>query len=274
MLAIQWNVNPELFNIGPFHIRYYGLMFILAFATGAFIFAFILKREKLPLSILIRLLNIVFLSTFIGARIGDCFFYYPEYYLQHQLQIFFPFSDGKFTGFTGLSSHGAAIGLLAGLYLFSRSAKLSYLWLLDRIVIVIALGGFFIRIGNLMNSEICGLPTNLPWGFVFLRNNEYIARHPAQLYEAFAYLSIFIFLGYCYVKKHAKLVQGLLLGMFLILTFTARFLIEYLKAPQIIGDETLFLSIGQKLSLPFIFAGAFILMGIIMRIDIKHNKYG
>lgn len=268
-LAIQWNVNPDAFVAGPFHVRYYGLMFIAAFAAGAYVFWRIIKYEGLRKSLLIHLLNVVFLSTFIGARLGDCLFYYPEYYLQHPWEIIFPFANGKFIGFTGLSSHGAAIGLLIGLYIFARSTKLSYIWLLDRMVIVIALAGFFIRIGNLMNSEIYGTVTTLPWGFVFVRNGEVLPRHPVQIYEALSYLFVFILLISIYKKKQGKITSGMFLGLFLVLAFTLRFLIEYLKAPLTSGEGDMALHIGQLLSLPFIFAGALILMVAVMRSDVK-----
>ncbi|MDR1054806.1 MAG: prolipoprotein diacylglyceryl transferase [Prevotellaceae bacterium] len=274
--TVQWNINPDAFLLDPFHIRYYGLMFIAAFAAGTYIFWRIIKHEGLPKSLLIRLLNVVFLSTIVGARVGDCLFYFPEYYLKHPWQIFFPFVDGKFIGFQGLSSHGAAIGLLAGLYLFSRSIKLSYMWLLDRMVIAIALAGFFIRIGNLMNSEIYGTVTSLPWGFIFVQKGEALPRHPTQIYEALAYLSIFFLLLYLlhlYLKWSKKLPSGILLGLFLVLTFTFRFFIEYIKAPQVASEDDMILHIGQALSLPFIFTGAVILMTAVMRSDLKtHPK--
>ena len=268
-LAIQWDVNPDAFVLGPFHVRFYGLMFLSAFSIGTYIFWHIIKHEGLSPSLLIQLLNVVFLSTFIGARIGDCLFYNSEYYLAHPIEILFPFSNGKFSGFQGLSSHGAAIGLLAGLFLFSRSINLSYIWLLDRIVIVIALAGFFIRIGNLMNSEIYGRVTNLPWGFIFVNKGEILPRHPTQLYEALAYLSVFFILGVLYLKKSNKLHAGVLLSLFLLLTFTFRFLIEYIKEPLVPIDTNTTLNIGQILSLPFIFIGAFVLMVAVMRGDIK-----
>ena len=264
-LYINWNVNPDAFTIGPFHIRYYGLMFIAAFAIGTYLFWLIIKRENKPKILAMQLLNVVFLSVFIGARLGDCLFYYPEYYLKHPWQIFFPFANGEFIGYQGLSSHGGAIGLLIGLYIFSRSTKTPYLWILDRLVIVVAMAGFFIRIGNLMNSEIYGTITDIPWAFIFIQKDETLPRHPTQIYEALAYLLIFFTLGWLYLKKIEKLVPGMLLSLFLLLTFSARFFIEYLKAPLTARENDLVLNTGQLLSLPFIFTGAFMLLTLVMR---------
>lgn len=270
LLAIQWSVDPDAFVLGPFHIRYYGLMFIIAFALGFYVFWQITRREREGI-LYIHLLNIVFLSSFIGARLGDCLFYYPDYYLKNPVEIFLPFANGKFAGFQGLSSHGAAFGLLIGIYIFARNAKLSYFWLLDRMVIVVALAGFFIRLGNLMNSEIYGTPTNLPWGVVFTQKGETVPRHPAQVYEALANLSVFFCLLWTYLKYKTKLITGILLGLFLTLVFTARFFIEYVKISQPTSDFNLGLNIGQILSLPFIFLGALIIMVVVMRGDLKRN---
>jgi prolipoprotein diacylglyceryl transferase len=159
----------------------------------------------------------------------------------------------------GLASHGAAIGILFAIYLFARKVNKSYLWVIDRIVIVVALAGFFIRTGNLMNSEIYGIETSLPWGFIFERWGETVPKHPTQIYEGLSYLLIFILIYKIYLKHKSKLKHGLVFGLFLILLFTVRFLIEFIKEPQVGFEANMVLNMGQILSIPFVILGIFIL---------------
>jgi prolipoprotein diacylglyceryl transferase len=235
-------------------------MFCLSFAFGIIIFKKMIKREKKPLVLWDNVFIPVILGTFLGARLGHCLFYHPDYFIPHFWEIFIPFENGKFVGFAGVASHGAAIGILLGLYYYSRKNKVPYLWILDRIVITIALAGFFIRIGNLMNSEIYGYETNLPWGFVFSQRREIVPKHPTQIYEALCYLLIFIFLYFIYLKKRPPFRNGVIFSFFLILLFGARFCIEFLKEVQADFEEKLLLDMGQWLSIPLIVTGFVLLI--------------
>jgi prolipoprotein diacylglyceryl transferase len=183
-----------------------------------------------------------------GARLGHCLFYEPGYYLSHPGEILKIWHGG-------LASHGAAIGILLAIWFFVRKEKKDYTWAIDRIAIVVALAGFFIRMGNLMNSEIYGVETTLPWGFVFLRNGETAPKHPTQIYEALAYLLIFILLFRIYWKKKGEHIQGTLISLAMILIFVARFFIEFLKEDQVEFEQGMTLNMGQILSIPVIIAG-------------------
>jgi prolipoprotein diacylglyceryl transferase len=192
------------------------------------------------------------ISTVVGARLGHCFFYDPVYYLSHPLEILMVWKGG-------LASHGAAIGIIFGLWLFSkRRKKIGWLWVLDRIVIVVALAGVFIRTGNFMNSEIIGKASDLPWAVVF-EHVDKIPRHPAQLYEALCYLAIFLYLFFRYKKYKSAMPEGQLLGFFLTSVFSSRFLLEFLKKEQESFETSLPLDMGQFLSIPFIILGIYFL---------------
>ncbi|HRY99037.1 MAG TPA: prolipoprotein diacylglyceryl transferase [Bacteroidales bacterium] len=249
---ITWNVDPEIFRIGNLAVRYYGLLFALGFYLGYLIMARIFRIEKVPQARLDQLALLMIAATIIGARLGHCLFYEPEYYLSRPLEMFMVWKGG-------LASHGAAIGILLALWWFTKKSGKSFLWILDRIVITVALAGSFIRLGNLMNSEIYGEPTSLPWGFLFLRNFEELPRHPTQIYESLAYLLIFVFLYLTYEKKRTSLKEGFNFGWFLVLLFTTRFLVEFIKNPQVGFEEGMALNMGQLLSIPFILMGAWIL---------------
>ncbi len=264
-LYINWNVNPEIFDIG-ISVRYYGLLFALAFIFGYKIEEKIFKSEGLPMSWLDKLWIYVAIATIVGARLGHCIFYDWTYYSAHPLEMILPVRftpEFKFTGYQGLASHGAAIGIIAGLWYYSKKvSKKSIFWILDRAVIPIALAGFFIRMGNLMNSEIVGLPTELPWGFRFVNSgldHPELPRHPAQLYEALCYLVSFFVLMYLYWKTSVKKRMGFIFGSFLILIFTARFVIEFVKEVQEPWETDMVLDMGQILSIPFILVGIFML---------------
>ena len=264
---ISWEVDPEIFNLGGFSLRYYGLLFVLAFICGYKIEEKIFRAEGLSMEWLDKLWIYVAVATVVGARLGHCLFYDWAYFSQHPLEMILPFRfqpEFKFTGFQGLASHGAAIGIIAGLWYYSKKvSKKSIFWILDRAVIPIALAGVFIRLGNLMNSEIVGEVTTLPWGFRFVNayslEDPLAPRHPAQLYEAFCYLVSFVVLMYLYWRTNVKERQGFIFGMFLILIFTARFLIEFVKENQVDFEEAMTLNMGQWLSIPFVLAGCFML---------------
>ncbi len=249
---ITWNVDPEIFSIGPLSVRYYGLFFALAFVLGYYIFTKIFKIEKITVEVLDRLTIYMVVGTVLGARLGHVFFYQPDYYLSNPLEILAIWHGG-------LASHGAAIGILIALYLFTRKEKKPFIWILDRIVIAVALAGFFIRMGNLMNSEIYGIQTELPWGFIFVRNNEMVPKHPTQIYEALSYLLIFIVLFRIYFSNKKNIKPGINFSLFLILVFTARFLIEFIKEVQVPFEQRMALNMGQILSLPFIIFGVILL---------------
>lgn len=249
---IRWDVSPEIFSIGPVIIRWYGFLFALAFVVGFQIMFYIYKKEKQPVDELNDLIWYMIIGTVIGARLGHCLFYSPEYYLSHPLKILMIWEGG-------LASHGAAIGILTAVYLYTKkNQKRTFLYLMDRLVITAALGGMFIRLGNLFNSEIIGKPADVPWAFVFTSVDD-IPRHPAQLYEAIACLIIFLMISFVYLKTKGKFNDGLIFGIFLILLFGFRFFIEYFKENQSDFEQGMILNMGQILSIPLILAGAVIL---------------
>lgn len=254
-----WDVHPTLFTIGPVEVRYYGLMWALGFIISAYIISNIMKREGYPEKTFDSFFWYALLSTVIGSRLGHCLFYAPGYYLTHPIEILYIHQGG-------MASHGAAVGLLVGLWLFSRKNKIPYIWSLDRIGILVAISGALVRIGNFMNSEIFGRPTSLPWGVEFVLSNEWntlykgLPCHPTQLYEALAYLIIFVvFLWLYYRKNLAQRRPGAMFGIFLIALFGIRFLIEFIKNPQEDFEVGMILNMGQLLSMPFIVAGCVLL---------------
>lgn len=256
---IPWNVDPEIFRIGNFAVRWYGLLFASGFVIGYYILRKIFKNEGLGDTTLDRLTVYVAVGTIIGARLGHCLFYEPEFYLANPIQILYVWKGG-------LASHGAAIGILLMLWLFVRKEKKPFIWAIDRVVIVVALAGALIRLGNLMNSEIYGIETNLPWGFVFLRNGESVPKHPTQIYESLAYLLTFVILLRVYWKNKGKQKPGLLFGLFLILVFGFRFLVEYIKNDQVTFEAGMNFNMGQLLSIPFILAGIALLVWAFRKI--------
>jgi len=251
--AINWDMNPEIFRLGNFAVRWYGLLFASGFFFGYLIFMRFFKKEGLSIDLLDKLTIYMALGTVIGARLGHCLFYEPDYYLSNPIEILKIWRGG-------LASHGAAIGILVALWLFVRKYKKSFIWILDRIVVVVALAGVFIRLGNLMNSEIYGLETALPWGFVFIRNLEIVPKHPTQIYEALTYFLVFGLLIWLYFKSDGKPRTGLLFSLFLILVFGMRFLIEFIKEDQVNFEAGMSLNMGQWLSIPFTLLGAGILV--------------
>lgn len=246
---ITWDVSPLIFKLGGLQVRWYGLFFALAFYLGYIILdKQVFRREGLKIDLLDKLATYVVIGTIVGARLGHVFFYEPQSYLQDPISILKIWEGG-------LASHGAAIGILLALILFVRKSGKTYLWTLDRVVIVVALGGFFIRMGNLMNSEIYGHFTSLPWGFIFVRDGQADPRHPTQIYEALSYLLLFFALMAYYRKNFKTMKEGTIFGIFLIVLFGVRFLIEFVKEPQVAFEQTMALNMGQWLSIPFILTG-------------------
>lgn len=256
---IHWNVDPVMIHIGSFSIRYYSFGFLFAFLFSYIVLSRIFKREKVDIRLLDTLTVWVFVAVLVGARLGHCIFYQPDYFLtsDHWLEIILPFNmqTGEFTGYEGLASHGAAIAILLTIWYYCRKFKVNAWWLLDRLVMVVALSGFFIRLGNLFNSEIYGVETSLPWGFIFERNHETVPKHPTQLYESFSYLLIFLGCIWAYRRRKGELHNGRLFAWWLIALWGVRFLIEFIKEEQEAFEKDMILDMGQWLSIPFILAG-------------------
>jgi len=256
--AIVWSPSEGL-ELGFFTLHYYSLMFLIAFGLGWYIMKSIYVKEGIPIEKLDPLFVYTVLATLIGARLGHVLFYDWAYFQHHLLEIVLPVRfepEFEFTGFRGLASHGAAIGIIIAMYLYrKRVLDKPVLWILDRIVIPVACGGIFVRIGNFMNSEIIGKPTNSDYGVIFANLGETFPRHPAQLYESFCYLLIFILLWFIYWKTNKKQRIGYIFGLFLVLLWTVRFFIEFMKEAQVEERGTWLLNTGQWLSVPFIIAG-------------------
>ncbi len=259
---IEWSVNPEIFSVWIFSIRWYGLLFALSFLVGFKIMDWIFKIEKKSEKDLNDLVWYMIIGTVVGARLGHCLFYSPMYYLSNPLEILAIWHGG-------LASHGAAIGILIAMYYYTKSRKgISYLWIFDRVVITVALAAVFIRLGNLFNSEIYGKPTNGNWGFIFTAVDN-IPRHPTQIYEALAYLLIFIFIFLLYKKYTTKIEEGLLFGYFLVGIFGFRIFVEFFKENQETFESSLPLNMGQLLSIPLVILGIYLIRRAKKIIPIK-----
>ncbi|WBX75514.1 prolipoprotein diacylglyceryl transferase [Tenacibaculum ovolyticum] len=263
-LSIVWDLDPEILKIGSFGIRWYSLMFVGAFVLGLSLMKKIYINDKIAVEKLDPLFMYVFVSMLIGMRLGDVFFYSWSHYQNHLLEIFLPMkemADGswKFTGFTGFASHGAAIGIPIALYFYAKKhLNKPWLFILDRVGIMVALAGFFIRLGNFFNSEIYGKPTGTSFGVIFKRAGETVPCHPTQLYEAFSYLALFFALWYFYWKTEKKNQTGFLFGLFMVVLWSLRFFIEFLKQAQVEGREDWVfnsLNTGQVLSIPLVLIG-------------------
>ena len=264
-LHIVWDpVSDGLKLFGNFKIHYYSLMWMVAFILGYQIMKKVYSNENQSEKKLESLFMYSVLGIMIGARLGHVIFYQTELFREDFFSVFLPFkfSGGiEFTGFRGLASHGATIGMIMSMYIYNKKVlKKSVLWILDRVVIACALGGIFIRIGNFFNSEIIGKPAdeNLPWGVVF-KNVDNIVRHPGQLYEAFGYIFVFLILFFSYWKSNKAKKEGFLFGLFLLLLMTVRVFVEKFKIAQVDGREDwiLGLNTGQILSIPFIIIGLY-----------------
>lgn len=264
-LSFTWNPAEGL-DLGFFTLQFYSLMFVIAFVTGWFIIKSIYKREGESLAKLDSLFIYMVIAILVGARLGHVIFYQSELITQDPLAVLLPIEtvpEFKFTGFRGLASHGAAIGVIIAMFIYNKKVlKKHILWIFDRVVIPVASGAIFVRIGNFMNSEIIGKPTNSDFGVVFKKLGEDFPRHPAQLYEAIGYVFVFFILWFVYRKTEKRMQLGYLFGLFLVLLWSVRFIVEFFKKSQggfedILGDT---LSTGQWLSIPFIIAGVYFMM--------------
>jgi prolipoprotein diacylglyceryl transferase len=293
---ITWNVDPVLIHLGSLEIRWYGLLWALGFFVGYFVMRRMYRREKMTDDSMDKLLIYMLVFTVIGARIGHCLFYEPEFYLSHPLKMLAVWEGG-------LASHGGAIGILIGLWIYVRNynkspkkkdekQRITYIWILDRIVVAVCLVGALIRVGNVMNHEIYGTPTSLPWGFVFLRGAEqfcgtfdnytacnawdapcppsqWLPCHPTGLYEAFFCLVAMGILLWMYYKRDLGNRQpGLMFGTFLIIIFGSRILIEFLKNVQVDFERDMVFDMGQWLSIPFVLVG----IGMIVWSFVRRKK--
>jgi prolipoprotein diacylglyceryl transferase len=242
-----WDIDPLFISFGFIKIRWYGLMFATAFILGYLLMNWIYKREGKNVEEVDDLLWYVAIGGIVGARLGHCLFYAPEYYFSQPLKILAIWEGG-------LASHGGIAGIIIGLFLYQRRVQHSYAWLLDRVAVVCALGAIFVRTGNFFNSEIVGIPTNVPWAIVFKRIDS-LPRHPVQIYEAIAYAFIFLLLFTMYKKIVDKVRPGVIFATSLVAIFTARFFLEFVKTKQADYANDFWMSTGQMLSIPFFFAG-------------------
>ncbi|MCX4263596.1 MAG: prolipoprotein diacylglyceryl transferase [Muribaculaceae bacterium] len=267
---ITWDVNPDIIN-SFVTIRWYGLMFAIGFWIGFNLVTKMFKHDGAPEKWVGILLIYVGVATIVGARLGHVFFYQWDYYSAHPWKILATWEGG-------LASHGGAIGIILAVILYSIfTTKRNPLWTFDRLTIAIALVGALIRIGNLMNSEIFGHPTTLPWGFYFVRSAEWqqfyygVACHPTQIYEALTYLALFGLMMWMYWKKDCGNRPGLLFGTFLIGTFATRFFIEFIKNNQVAFEDSMTLNMGQLLSIPFATAGIFLVIWALVRKPVVYH---
>lgn len=271
---IHWNIDPEIFNLFGISLRYYGTLFVGGLILCIYILNWIFKKEGIPLDRLEKLSVYGMIGIFAGARLAHCLFYEPSYYFSHPLEIILPIqptADGgyKFSGFQGLASHGGTLGLIIALIIYAKKTKESIIKTIDLLAIVAGLGACFIRLANLMNSEIIGIPTNVPWAFIFVREDN-LPRHPAQLYEAITYLLVFGLMLYLYKTRRESLKNGFFFGLVITLIFVARFFIEFIKEKQVPFEEQMQFDMGQLLSIPFIILGiGFMIYGLIKT---KNNK--
>jgi phosphatidylglycerol---prolipoprotein diacylglyceryl transferase len=249
-MLIHWSFDPVLFSAGALAVRWYGLLFVGAFLVGQWMLGRIFAAEGIPRENAERLMIHALLGAIIGARLVHCLFYEPGYYLSHPLAILRIWEGG-------LASHGGTLGMLLALWFAARSAqpRLPFLWLIDRASLPAALGAMFVRIANFLNSEIVGIPTSGEWGVVF-ESVDALPRHPAQLYEAFAYGLIFLVLLAVYRRMGKRTPKGLLFGLLMVLVFSARIVVEFFKTPQAAYEAGQLFSVGQYLSVPFVVLGA------------------
>ena len=265
LLSINWNPDPELFNLfGRISIRYYSLLWLIGLALATIIVRRQYRDRKISDSKFEPLFFYCFFGILIGARLGHCLFYEPEYYLHHFWDMILPFRNiptkgWVWTGYSGLASHGGTIGLIIALWLYCRRVKMHYIDVVDMIAVATPITACCIRLANLVNSEIIGMPTNVPWAFVFERV-DMLPRHPAQLYEAIAYFIFFLGMAYLYKKHRTKLHRGFFFGLCLTEIFTFRFFIEFLKENQVDFESTMTINMGQWLSIPFVIIGLYFML--------------
>jgi phosphatidylglycerol:prolipoprotein diacylglycerol transferase len=265
---IHWDIDPEIINIFGISLRYYSVLFVSGLILSFYILKRIFIKENIPLDRLDKLTVYGIIGMFIGMRLGHCLFYEPSYYFSHPLEIILPIQSTanggyKFSGFQGLASHGGTLGLIIALIIYAKKTKESIIKTIDLIAVIAPLASCFIRLANLMNSEIIGNPTTVPWAFIFARV-DYLPRHPAQLYEAISYLLIFGLMLYLYKTRREYLKNGFFFGLVITLIFVARFFIEFIKEKQVSFEDKMPFDMGQLLSIPFIVLGiGFIIYGLI-----------
>lgn len=252
-----WNIDPVLISIFGLSIHWYGVLFATAIVCGFQVMKRIYLAEGHDVSSLDNLLLYCVVGIIVGARLAHCLFYEPQYYLANPLKIFAIWEGG-------LASHGGGLGAILALFFYHKQVKLPFLYLLDRLAIATAIFAFFVRMANFINSEILGLPTTQPWAIIFERIDS-LPRHPAQLYEAIAYLTTFILLWFIYKVTMMKQKQGMIFGLFLLLVFGARFIIEFVKVKQAAYADELMFSAGQLLSIPFLIVGVILMVIPIFR---------
>ncbi len=268
LLYIVWNPSLEAFSIGSMTFRWYSLCWLVGLALAYFVVRRLYKEQKIKDELFDPLFIYCFIGILVGARLGHCLFYQPDYYLtsfkgffEMLLPIhFLPDGGWKLTGYAGLASHGGTAGLMLALWLYTKRTKLSIWTVLDNIAIATGITACFIRLGNLMNSEIIGSVTNVPWGFIFESRIASIGpepRHPAQLYEAIAYLLLFLFMLWLYKRHKNKVGTGFYFGLCLTWIFTFRFFVEFVKKTQVSFEDNMPLDMGQLLSIPFIIIGVY-----------------
>lgn len=260
---IIWNPEGTLIDFGFYQLRWYSILFGIGFIAGYQFVKWRFKRDDFNVKHLDNLAVYLVLGTIVGARLGHCIFYDWSYYQNHLLEILLPFRFSpsfEFIGYQGLASHGGGAGVILALLIFAWHYKISKLWLIDTIALVVPLASASIRLGNLMNSEIIGNPTNVSWAFIF-KIHDNLPRHPAQLYEALSYLAVFGILFW--FDKKQKFRKGFIFGLMLVLVFTARFFIEFTKADQSAFEASMTLNMGQWLSIPYVILGSvFIWFGV------------
>jgi prolipoprotein diacylglyceryl transferase len=252
MEFFTWDINHVFVEFFGLKIHWYGALFATAILAGLQVMKWIFVQEKVKLELLDSLLMYCVFGIIVGARLGHCLFYDPEFYLSNPLKILAIWEGG-------LASHGGGLGVILAVYFFQKKYNVQYLWLLDRLAIATALFGFFVRFANFMNSEIIGIQTDVPWAVVFSRV-DLLPRHPAQLYESLSYLSIFIVLTLLYRFSNIKKHLGAIFGVFLCMVFTARFAIEFVKVKQAVYTGEDWISTGQVLSIPFIAVGLYLVL--------------
>lgn len=261
LLYIHWNPDPVLFSVAGIAIRWYSIFWLIAIWAGSQVVYKLYKLKGLPMDTFQALFLYSFLGIFIGARLGHCLFYEPGYYLSHPLEIVLPIHElpgggWRFTGYAGLASHGGTLGLIIALALFCRKTRIHYLDILDMMGIAAPVAAGFIRLANLMNSEIIGMPTDVPWAFVFERV-DMLPRHPAQLYEALAYFLFFGVMVAIVWLRRGRCGRGFYFGLCITLIFLFRFFIEFLKERQVDFENAMPIDMGQVLSIPFVVLGLY-----------------
>ncbi|MDR1758253.1 MAG: prolipoprotein diacylglyceryl transferase [Bacteroidales bacterium] len=268
LVYVEWTVNPVIFSIGSLSLRWYGLLLTIGFVLAYFTLQRVFKNENVSPDLLDKLAVWAIVWTLVGLRVGHFLFYETSYLLEHPLQVLLPFDEQwHFTGYQGLASHGGVLGIVLFLIYFAWKHKINIFWLFDRMAVCVLIPATLVRLGNLMNHEIVGSITTVPWAFNFTMGGPGIAdtfRHPAQLYEAVVYLAAYLGILYYYFKiAKGKVPPGRLIGVLFVVVFIARFIIEFFKEVQVAKENTMTLDIGQWLSIPFVLVGiAFIAYSI------------